>query len=99
MISPLVSILSQLTPILKLKPALGSTQPLIQWVLGLLIPGVRMTTHLSLTSRVRMSGAIPPLPQYICMFVVKILTLGLRLTTHLNLMSKVRMSGAIPPLP
>jgi hypothetical protein len=51
------------------RPALGSTQPPIQWVPGALSlgcrgPGAKLTTHLHLAPRSRMRGAIPPLPQY-----------------------------------
>jgi hypothetical protein len=48
------------------KPALGPTQPPIQWVPGAISlvvkrGGVRLTTHLQLVPRPRMCGAIPPL--------------------------------------
>jgi len=49
------------------RPALGPTQPPIQWVPGILSRGysgrgVKLTTHLHLVLRLRMRGAIPPLP-------------------------------------
>jgi hypothetical protein len=49
------------------RTALGSSQPPIQWVLGALSLSVKLTTHLYLVPRLRMSGAIPPLPQ--CAFM------------------------------
>jgi hypothetical protein len=39
----------------------------IQWVPGALSLGVKLTTHLHLVPRSRMSGAIPPFPQYASM--------------------------------
>jgi hypothetical protein len=49
------------------KPAVGRTQPPIQWLsgapsLGESGRGVKLTTHLHLVPRSRMRGAIPPLP-------------------------------------
>jgi hypothetical protein len=49
------------------RPTLGSTQPPIQWVPGLFSwrqsgQGMKLTTHLHLVLRLRMLGAIPPLP-------------------------------------
>jgi hypothetical protein len=44
------------------KPALGPTQPPIQWIPGAPSLGVKLTTHLHLVQRSRMRGAIPPLP-------------------------------------
>jgi len=50
---------------------MGPTQPPIQWVRGGALSwgqsgrGVQLTTHLHLEPRSRMSGAIPPLPQYV----------------------------------
>jgi hypothetical protein len=46
--------------------ALGPTQPPIQWVpgtlsLGVKRPGVKLTTHLHLVPRLKISGAIHPL--------------------------------------
>jgi len=54
------------------RPALGPTQPRIQWVpgalpLGVKPPGVNLTSHLHLVPRSRMRGAILPLPQYVFM--------------------------------
>jgi hypothetical protein len=51
----------------RLKPALGPTQPPIQWVHGALSLGVKQPGHeLShsppSSSKVKNSGAIPPLP-------------------------------------
>jgi hypothetical protein len=51
------------------RPALGPTQPPIQWVPGALLPGAkrpwREADHsLHLVPRSRMYGAIPPLPLY-----------------------------------
>jgi hypothetical protein len=51
------------------RTALGPTQPPIQWVRGALSlavngRGVKLTTHFHLVRGQRMSGAIPPLPQY-----------------------------------
>jgi hypothetical protein len=50
------------------RPALGPTQPPVQWVSGVLSPGVKrgcgmtLTSHLHLVSRTRMSRSyIPPL--------------------------------------
>jgi hypothetical protein len=50
------------------RPILGPNQPSVQWVppglfpWGLNFRGVKLTTHLNLVPRLRMSGAIPPLP-------------------------------------
>jgi hypothetical protein len=49
--------------------ALGTTQPLIQWVPGILSLGVsgwgvKLTTHLHLQLRSRMHGTLPPLLHY-----------------------------------
>jgi hypothetical protein len=49
------------------RPALGSTQPPIQWVPGALSPGessrgVKLTTHLQLVPRSRKYESIHPLP-------------------------------------
>jgi hypothetical protein len=50
------------------RPALGLTQPPVQWVPGVLFGGVKrcrgvmLTTHPHLVPRLRMIGAIPPLP-------------------------------------
>jgi hypothetical protein len=35
------------------------------------LPGIKLTTHLSLLLRLRMSGAEPPLPPYACMECVR----------------------------
>jgi hypothetical protein len=43
-------------------PALGSTQPPIQWAPGALSPGVKLTTHLQPVPRSRKCGSIHPLP-------------------------------------
>jgi hypothetical protein len=51
------------------KPAQGPTQPPVQWVPGVLSPGVKcgrgvtLTTHPHLVPRSRVVGAIPPPPQ------------------------------------
>jgi hypothetical protein len=39
-------------------------RPSVQWVssVGISVRGVRLTTHIQLQPRLRMSGAIPPLP-------------------------------------
>jgi hypothetical protein len=42
--------------------ALGSTQRPIQWVLGTLSRGVKLTTHLQLVPRSRRRGSIRPFP-------------------------------------
>lgn len=47
--------------------ALGPTRPVIQWVLGTLLPrqssqGMRLTTHLYLVLKLRISGTIPLVP-------------------------------------
>jgi hypothetical protein len=52
--------------------ALWSTRPPIQWVLGVLTPGVKrserdLTTHLHLVLKSRMCGTVTPLPQYVFM--------------------------------
>jgi hypothetical protein len=53
------------------RPALGPTQPPIQWVPGVLSPGVKhgrgvtLTTHPHIVPRLK--GAVPPLPP--CAFV------------------------------
>jgi hypothetical protein len=49
------------------RPALGHTQPPIQWVPGALSmgvkrPGLELTTHLHLVPRLRMCEAMSPLP-------------------------------------
>jgi hypothetical protein len=44
------------------RPALGSTQPPIQWVRGAFSPGVKLTTRLQLVQRSRKFGFIDPLP-------------------------------------
>jgi hypothetical protein len=44
------------------RPALGPTQPPIQWVPGATSPGVKLTTHLELVPRSRKRGSIHPLP-------------------------------------
>jgi hypothetical protein len=51
------------------RPALGPTQPPIQWVpvalsLEVKWPGVKLTTHLHLIPSSRLRGAIPPFSQY-----------------------------------
>jgi hypothetical protein len=51
------------------RPALGSTQPPIQWVsrtlsLGVKRPGHEADHNLNLVPRSRMHGAVPPLPHY-----------------------------------
>jgi hypothetical protein len=51
------------------RPALGLTQPSVQWVpaalfLGYSGRGVKLTTHLPLVPRSKNRGAIPPLPKY-----------------------------------
>jgi hypothetical protein len=50
------------------RPALGHTQPPVQWVPGAVCPGVKrgrgvmLTTHPLLVPRLRKRGAVPPLP-------------------------------------
>jgi hypothetical protein len=44
------------------RPALGPTQPPVQWVPGDLSPGVKLTTHLKLVPRSRIRGSVHPLP-------------------------------------
>jgi hypothetical protein len=44
------------------RPALGPTQPPIQWVPGVKRPGVKLTTHLHPVPRLKLRGAILPLP-------------------------------------
>jgi hypothetical protein len=48
-------------------PALGRTEPPIQWVARVLSQGlsgraVKLNTHLHIAPRLRIRGAIPPLP-------------------------------------
>jgi hypothetical protein len=45
-------------------PALGPTQPPTQLVPGFFPRGAKLTTHLDLVLRLRMSGAVPHLPLY-----------------------------------
>jgi hypothetical protein len=47
------------------RPALGTTQPPIQWVPGTLSRGIKRTTRLHLVPRLRTHWAIFSLPQYI----------------------------------
>jgi hypothetical protein len=42
------------------RPALGPTQPPVQWVLEALSPGIKLTTHLNIVPRLRICGAVPP---------------------------------------
>jgi hypothetical protein len=54
------------------RPAVGRTQPSIQWDRTVFPSGwrgrsVKLSTHLDLMPRLRMRGAIPPLPQYVFM--------------------------------
>jgi hypothetical protein len=65
------------------RPALGPTQPPIQWALSALSPGVKLlscrcmklTTHLHhLALRSIMCGAIPPLPIHLHGVVFKLST-------------------------
>jgi hypothetical protein len=44
------------------RPALGPTQPPIHQVLGPVLRGVKLTTHLHLVQTLRMRGAVSPLP-------------------------------------
>jgi hypothetical protein len=44
------------------RPALGPIQSPIQWILGTLSPGVKLTTHIHLVPKSRMHGTIPPPP-------------------------------------
>jgi hypothetical protein len=44
---------------------LGPTQTPIQWVLGALSLGLKLTTQLHLLPRLRIHGATPPLSQYV----------------------------------
>jgi len=51
------------------RPALGPTQPPIHWVLEYFpwskeFGALKLTTHLQLVPRLRMSGAIPLFPLY-----------------------------------
>jgi hypothetical protein len=48
-------------------PLLGFNQPPIQWISGAFSAGVKLTIYLHLEPRVRMSGAILPLPLYVFM--------------------------------
>jgi hypothetical protein len=45
------------------KPTLRSNQPVIQWVSGLNGRDVNLTIYLNLVPRIRIYGAIPPIPQ------------------------------------
>jgi len=47
------------------KPALGSTQPPIQWVSEILFPRKKRTTHLHLLPWLRMRGVTSWLPPYV----------------------------------
>jgi hypothetical protein len=54
------------------RPALSPIHPPIRWVTDDLfleerIRGVELTTHLHLVPRLKMRGAIPPLPRYVFM--------------------------------
>jgi hypothetical protein len=57
------------------RPTLGPTQSPIQWVPGALSLGggglsdwgMKLTTHLHLMPKLRIGGAIPPLPEYVFM--------------------------------
>jgi hypothetical protein len=49
------------------RSALWPTQPPIQWVPWLKRPGREADHYLHLVPRLRMHGAIPPLPQYVLM--------------------------------
>jgi hypothetical protein len=54
------------------RPVLGPTHSPIQWVPGALSPGVKRPGHEAdhspnLVPKLRMRGAIHPLPKYICM--------------------------------
>jgi hypothetical protein len=53
MISPLASVS---------RPALGPTQPPVHWVLGILSPGLTLTTYPHLVLRSRMSGSYTSSP-------------------------------------
>jgi len=49
------------------RPNMGPTQLPIQWVLGVLLSGVKLPGHeadLHLMPRLRKCGATPPLPEY-----------------------------------
>jgi hypothetical protein len=46
------------------RPALGPTQPPIQWLLGLYPRVVKLTIHLLLVPRSKKYGSIHPLPPY-----------------------------------
>jgi hypothetical protein len=66
------------------RPALGPTQPSIQWVpgalsLGVKRPGVKLTTRLHLVPRSRMHGAILPLLLYAFMVWCPVKAQGLYL--------------------
>jgi hypothetical protein len=50
-----------------IRQAVGPTHPLDQCVPGTLPPGVKLTTHLHVMLRLRLHGAIHPLPLYVFM--------------------------------
>jgi hypothetical protein len=44
------------------RPVLGRAQPPVLFVLGKVAKGMKLTTHVHLVPRLRMSGAVPLLP-------------------------------------
>jgi hypothetical protein len=73
------------------RPALGPIQPSVQWVPGVLSPGLKsglgvtLTTHPHLVTRLRMNRSYTPLPPSAYRRVVGQLALALRRTASLNM--------------